>query len=333
MKNLAVLTSGGDAPGMNAAIRSVVRKGIYHGYKVYGVYRGYQGLISGEIELMSSRMVGDILQRGGTILKSARSPEFKLEEGQRKSAENLKKLDIDSLVVIGGDGSFRGILDLTKFGIKCIGVPGTIDNDISCTDYSIGFDTSVNTATDAITKIRDTATSHERLYVVEVMGRNSGFLALDVGLAGGAESILVPELELDLDDMCERIVLGQERGKAHSIIVVAEGVGGNPSSGKLEGSDSIAFKLGRYLKEKINYETRITILGHIQRGGAPSVADRILASRLGAAAVDYLMKGDNSKMVGIINNQVKAIDIEYALKQKKSINVEYYELSNILAGV
>lgn len=208
----------------------------------------------------------------------------------------------------------------------------TIDNDIACTDFSIGFDTAVNTVVDAINKIRDTATSHERLYVIEVMGRHAGFLALDAGLAGGAECVLIPELEYDLDDICERIIAGHKRGKAHSIIVVAEGVGGSPQSGKLEGSDSIAFQIGRYVRKATEFETRITILGHIQRGGTPTVADRILATRLGAAAVDALLRGETGKMVGIVNSTIQLFDIEYAIKQKKSINLEHYELVNILAG-
>lgn len=332
MKRIGVLTSGGDAPGMNAAIRSVVRKGIYHGLEVFGIYRGYQGLINGEIEHMPSRAVGDILQRGGTILRSARSDEFKTEEGQKTAVRQLERLGIEALVVIGGDGSFRGAVDLGKHGIKCIAVPATIDNDIACTDFSIGFDTAVNTAVDAINNIRDTATSHERLYVIEVMGRNAGFIALDAGLAGGAECILIPELEYDLDDICERIVAGQKRGKAHSIIVVAEGVGGSPQSGKLQGCDSIAFQIGRYLQDKTRFDTRITVLGHIQRGGTPTVSDRILATRLGAAAVDALLRGETGKMVGMVNNSMQLVDIEFAIKQKKTVNLEYYELANILAG-
>lgn len=332
MKRIGVLTSGGDAPGMNAAIRAVVRKGIYHGLEVFGIYRGYQGLINGELHHMPSRSVGDILQRGGTILRSARSQEFKTEEGQKKAAKQLERVGIEAVVVIGGDGSLRGAVDLGKYGIRCVGVPATIDNDIACTDFSIGFDTAVNTAVDAINKIRDTATSHERLYVIEVMGRHSGFLALDAGLAGGAECILIPELEYDLDDICERIVEGHRRGKAHSIIVVAEGVGGSPQSGKLEGSDSIAFQLGRYLKERTEFDTRITILGHIQRGGTPTVSDRILATRLGAIAVDALLRGETGKMAGMVNNSLQLFDIESAVKQKKTVNLEYYELANILAG-
>ncbi|MCT2537179.1 6-phosphofructokinase [Aquibacillus koreensis] len=318
MKKIGVLTSGGDAPGMNAAVRAVVRKCIYHDIEVYGVYNGYQGLMEGNIKQMILGSVGDIIQRGGTILYSARSEEFKTEQGQQKAIEQLNRFGIEGLIVIGGDGSFRGAEKLTQKGYPCIGVPGTIDNDIPGTDFTIGFDTALNTIIDAIDKIRDTATSHERTYVVEVMGRNAGDLALWAGLADGAESILIPEKPDDFDSVVQKLIRGQKRGKKHSIIILAEGIG--------SGID-----YGKRIEEATNMDTRVTVLGHIQRGGSPSGFDRVLASRLGAKAVDLLLDGKAGRMVGIQKNELVDHDIIEILQQKHHINMDMYRLSNELS--
>lgn len=319
MKRIGVLTSGGDAPGMNSAIRAVVRKAIYHGLEVIGVERGYSGLINGEFKPMNLSSVGDIIHRGGTILRTARSERFRTPEGRRQAVEKLKAQDIEGLIIIGGDGSFRGANCLSKeFGVRVIGIPGTIDNDIPCTDYSIGFDTSVNNVVDAINKIRDTATSHERTYVVEVMGRHSGFIALEAGLAGGAESILIPEIPFSIDEIVEKLLRGTQRGKLHSIIVVAEGA----ASG---------IELGKEIKEKTGLDTKVTILGHIQRGGTPTAFDRTVASRMGAMAVDLLVAGEDKKMIGIVAGKLEAFDIDFALSRHKTIDKSVYELANILA--
>ncbi|WP_117170553.1 6-phosphofructokinase [Paraliobacillus sediminis] len=318
MKKIGVLTSGGDSPGMNAAIRAVIRKGIFHDMEVYGIYNGYQGLMAGNIKRLELGSAGDIIQRGGTILFSARSEEFKTEEGQNVAIEQLNKFGIEGLIVIGGDGSFQGAAKLTAKGYPCIGVPGTIDNDIPGTDYTIGFDTALNTIIDAIDKIRDTATSHERTYVIEVMGRNAGDLALWAGLADGAESILIPENENDFEIVVNRLKRGQARGKKHSIIVLAEGVG--------NGMD-----YGKQIQDATGMETRVTVLGHIQRGGKPSGFDRVLASRLGAKAVELLLNGEAGKMVGIQNNQLVSHDIIEVLKQKHEIDLDMYRLSNELS--
>ncbi|CDQ18283.1 6-phosphofructokinase [Halobacillus karajensis] len=318
MKKIGVLTSGGDAPGMNAAIRSVVRKAIYHGVEVYGIKYGYQGLIEGDIEKMELGSVGDIIQRGGTKLYSARSEEFKTEEGQLKGIEQMKKHGIEGLIAIGGDGTFMGAKKITEKGYPCIGVPGTIDNDIPGTDFTIGFDTALNTITDAIDKIRDTATSHERTFIIEVMGRDAGDLALWAGLADGAESIMIPEAQDDFEDIIERLKRGHDRGKKHSIIIVAEGVG--------SGVD-----LGRKIDEAAGLESRVTVLGHTQRGGSPSAADRVLASRLGAYAVSLLLNGKAGRMVGIQQNQMVDHDIVEILNTKHSIDLDMYRLSKELS--
>jgi 6-phosphofructokinase 1 len=331
MKRIGVLTSGGDAPGMNAAIRSVTRTALYNGVEVMGIKRGFHGLLHGEVIPLRSRTVGDIMQRGGTILKTARSDEFKTPEGQAKAIEQLEKFGIDGLVIIGGNGSFMGGLELANKGINVICIPGTIDNDIGCTDYTIGFDTAVNTAVNAINMIRDTATSHERLYVIEVMGRHSGFLALAAGLAGGAESVLIPEVPFDIDEICDKIIAGHKRGKAHTIIVVAEGVGGDPKPG--QASESYSFSLGKIIKEKTTFETRITVLGHVQRGGTPTVLDRVLATRSGAKAVELLVAGQTGKMVGFINNKYEVFTIEESLRKQKTIDMDAYELANILSSI
>lgn len=314
MKNIAVLTSGGDAPGMNAAIRAVVRMGICKGFDVFGVRKGFRGLINGDFEKMNEASVSDIIQRGGTILQTARSEEFKTEEGQNKAVKMAKIFDIDGLVVIGGDGSFAGAKRLSEKGVACIGVPGTIDNDLAYTDYSIGFDTAVNNVLDAINKIRDTSSSHERASIIEVMGRNSGDIALYAGLAGGAEGIIVPEVRFELDDICKLLIERRNRGKLHSIIILAEGVGD-------------AKQLEQRIMENVDIEVRSTILGYIQRGGNTSAFDRILAGRLGARAVELLAKGKSARVVGIRNNKLIDMEIGEALSMKKEFPRELYELA------
>ena len=318
MKKIGVLTSGGDSPGMNAALRSVVRKAMYHNIEVYGIYHGYAGLISGDIKKLELGTVGDIIHRGGTILYTARCDEFKTENGQQKAIKQLNKVGIEGLVVIGGDGSFKGAQKLTEKGYPCVGVPGTIDNDIPGTDFTIGFNTALNTVIEAIDKIRDTATSHERTYVIETMGRNAGDLALWSGLAGGAESILIPEMDYDMDEVINRLKRGHDRGKKHSIIIVAEGVGSG-------------VEFGKKIKEATGFETRVSVLGHIQRGGSPTAFDRVLASRLGAKAVELLMDGQSGKMVGIENNQVVSHDILKVLSKKHTIEKGMYKLSQELS--
>ncbi len=318
MKTIGVLTSGGDAPGMNAAIRAVVRKAIYHGRRIYGIYGGYAGLINGDMKELDLGSVGDIIHRGGTILYTARSEEFKTEEGQLKAIANLKKHGIEGLVVIGGEGTYKGAEALTKRGFPCVAVPGTIDNDIPGTQFTIGFDTALNTVIDAIDKIRDTATSHERTFIIEVMGRSAGHIALWAGLSGGAESILVPEEPFNIEEVVERLVQGNKRGKKHSIIIVAEGVGS-------------AVEIGKKIKEATEFDTRITVLGHIQRGGSPTASDRVLASRLGAYAVDLLLQNKSGRAVGIVNNKIVDYEISDAFKKGQSIDKDLFELSKILS--
>ncbi len=318
MKKIGVLTSGGDSPGMNPAIRAVVRKAIYHNLEVYGIYGGYTGLISGNIKKLELGSVGDIIHRGGTMLHTARCPEFKTKEGQQKGIEQLKAHGIEGLVVIGGDGSYRGAKALTEQGYPCVGVPGTIDNDIPGTEVTIGFDTAFNTAINAIDRIRDTATSHERTFVIEVMGRNAGDIALWSGLAGGAETILIPEEKPDMSDIIERLRKGKERGKKHSIIVVAEGV-------------CSAIDFGKQLQAETNLDVRVSVLGHIQRGGSPTAADRVLASRLGARAVELLIEGKGGRAVGIEKNQLVDYDIIEALGKKHQLDKNLYQLSQELS--
>jgi 6-phosphofructokinase 1 len=314
VKSIAVLTSGGDSQGMNAAVRAVVRSALFHGLDVYAVQRGYHGLINDDIRQMDLRSVGDIIQRGGTILQTARCKEFLTEEGRRLAADNLRKRGIDGLVVIGGDGSYQGANKLSQLGIKTMGLPGTIDNDIPFTDFTIGFDTAVSIVVDAINKLRDTMTSHERSSVVEVMGRHCGDIALYAGLASGAEAILVPEVPFNLDEIANRMKENFQHGKRHSIIIVAEGVG--------RGED-----IARQLTERNGIEPRVTVLGHIQRGGTPTHNDRILASRLGDFAVRRLMEGDSGKACGIIQGELVATDIEKVVSTKKPFNMELYELA------
>ncbi|MFC5464382.1 6-phosphofructokinase [Lederbergia graminis] len=318
MKRIGVLTSGGDAPGMNAAIRAVVRKSIYHGIETFGVHQGFNGLINGNITKLELGSVGDIVQRGGTILRSARSEEFKTREGQLKGVEQLKKHGIDGLVVIGGDGSFMGAQKLTEHGFPCVGVPATIDNDISGTQFTIGFDTALNTVLDAIDKIRDTASSHERTFIIEVMGRGAGDIALWAGLAGGAETIIVPEVDFDMNDIATRIKNGVKRGKKHSIIIVAEGV-----------MSGVEFAEKLYEVSKV--EHRVSVLGHIQRGGTPTGFDRVLASRLGARAVELLMNNQGGKAVGIVRNEIVEDDILTILEQDRVYDKSMYDLSKELS--
>ncbi|HBL50869.1 MAG TPA: 6-phosphofructokinase, partial [Firmicutes bacterium] len=325
-----VLTSGGDAPGMNAAVRSVVRTAIKSGLEVYGIRRGYHGLMEGDISSMEFRSVADILQRGGTILKTARSEEFKTEEGRKRALLQMRRFFLDALVVIGGDGSFRGAIELDKIGVPVIGIPGSIDNDIGCTDYSIGFDTAANTVVDAINKIRDTASSHERTYVIEVMGRHSGHIAVSAGLASGAEAVLIPEYKPDMEALCERVVDTQRRGKAHCIIIVAEGLFAETDNAiPHEGS---ALKVGRIITETTGIETRITILGHLQRGGAPTVFDRTIATLMGAKAIELLISGESGMMVGYVNNKPSFCPLELAIQSRKPIDQELLALSDLLAG-
>ncbi|MDD3704962.1 MAG: 6-phosphofructokinase [Clostridiaceae bacterium] len=314
MRNIAVLTSGGDAPGMNAAIRAVVRMGISKGFDVFSVRKGFRGLINGDFEKMDEASVSDIIQRGGTILQTARSEEFKTEEGQSKAANMAKIFDIDGLVVIGGDGSFTGAKKLSEKGVACIGVPATIDNDLAYTDYSIGFGTAVNNVLDAINKIRDTSSSHERASIIEVMGRNSGNIALYAGLAGGAEGIIVPEIKFEMDDICKLLIERRNKGKLHSIIILAEGVGD-------------AKELEKKIMENVDIEVRSTILGYTQRGGNTTAFDRILASRLGAKAVELLADGKSARAVGIRDNKLIDIEIGEALSMKKEFPLELYELA------
>lgn len=314
MKKIAILTSGGDAPGMNAAIRAVVRTAIHNGIEVMGVQRGYAGLINGELFPMNRSSVSDIIQRGGTILRTARCLEFKKEEVRKEAVEILKDNGVDALVVVGGDGSFTGAKLLSKLGVKTIGLPGTIDNDLTYTDYTIGFDTALNTVVDAIDKIRDTSTSHERVSIVEVMGRNCGDIALHTGVACGAEYIITPEKGYDKEELCKVILEGKKAGKMHNLVLLAEGVGG-------------ASELAKYVEENTGIETRATVLGHIQRGGAPSAFDRVLASRMGAKAIELLMEGKTSRVVGIKNNEIFDQDIDEALALDRIFDTDLYRIS------
>lgn len=316
MKSIAVLTSGGDAPGMNPAVRAVVRTACQRGIKVYGVDRGYTGLINGDIHEMNLRSVSDIITRGGTILYSARCPEFKTEEGLQKAVATCKKFGIDGMVIIGGDGSFRGARDLSLRGIPCIGLPGTIDNDISCTDYTIGYDTCLNTIVQMVDRIRDTSESHDRCTVVEVMGRGAGYLALEAGIAVGATSIIVPEVEYDIErDVIVRIREFQKTGKKHFIVIVAEGVGGTA-------------EIAKKIEAETGVESRATILGHVQRGGSPTARDRIMASQMGSRAVDLLTQGIGNRVIGIRDNKIVDFDIFEALKMTKTIDMKDYELAH-----
>lgn len=319
MKRIAILTSGGDAPGMNAAVRAAVRKGISMGMEVYGIERGYEGLLDGDIKLMKWSSVGDILQRGGTILRTARSERFMTEEGQKHAVDILDTFGIEGLIVVGGDGSFRGGLELDKRGIKVMGVPGTIDNDLGYTDYTIGFDTAVNTVLSMISNIRDTASAHERTTIIEVMGRHCGDIALHAGLAGGADVIMIPEVETDLNKVCRKVLRGQQTGKLHSIIVKAEGV------------EIGAQELASAVEERTGREARAVVPGHIQRGGTPSGRDRILAGLMATKAVELLYDDESSKAIGIVGSDIVAYDLAEAIEIKGEMNRQMYELAEVLS--
>jgi len=322
IKKIGVLTSGGDAPGMNACVRAVVRTGIYYGLDVTGILSGYEGLIAGQFRAMESHSVSNIIQNGGTILKTARSKEFMTKEGRQKAYENLKKDNFDALITIGGNGTFAGACEFSnEYDFPVIGIPGTIDNDLYGTDFTIGFDTALNTVVSAIDKIRDTADSHNRLFFIEVMGRDAGFLALRSGIAGGAEDILVPETETHIEELIEILEKGFRKNKRSGIIVVAEG----DSSGG-------AFEIARKVSEKYDhYETRVTILGHVQRGGSPSCFDRFLAGRLGYESVKALLNGQRGVMAGLISTKVEFTPLVKSVKHHKDINREFLEMARILA--
>lgn len=314
IKTIGVLTSGGDAPGMNAAIRAVVRTGAYYDVKVCGVMRGYNGLINGEIEEMPARSVSEILQRGGTSLMTARCLEFKTQEGIDKACQIARVFGFDGLVVIGGDGSFRGARDLSNAGLPTIAMPGTIDNDIACSEYTIGYDTCLNTVKDAIDKIRDTSTSHERCSVIEVMGRAAGYIALETGIACGADVVLIPEKPYDFDeDVLRPILEAKSRGKKHAIVVVAEGIGG-------------VVDMAKAIESATGIESRATILGHVQRGGSPSVRDRVIASQMGAKCVELLLEGKANRIVCMKDGKITDIDINEGLEMKKSIPCDMVDL-------
>lgn len=316
------MTSGGDAPGMNAAIRAVVRTGIFHGLDVFGIMRGYSGMIENDIFKMESKSVANIIQRGGTILKTARCKEFYTPEGRKKAYDNLKKHGINGLVIIGGDGSFRGAQTFSnEYDIPCIGLPGTIDKDIAGTDFTIGFDTAVNTAVEAIDKVRDTADAHDRLFIIEVMGRDSGYIALHSGIATGAENILIPERKTDIEDVIKTLKEKHGRKKLVNIIVVAEG------------EEFGANELSKIITERIpGQEVRVCILGHIQRGGAPTCLDRLIASRMGYSAVECLLENRFNVFVGILNNKMHYIPLDQAVKKKQSISAEWMKIVKILSS-
>ena len=318
LKRIAVMTSGGDSPGMNAAIRAVVRVAIHEGVEVWGIYNGYAGMYEDEMVKLDSRSVGDILHRGGTFLGTARCESFRTVEGRQKAVENLRRHGIEGVVVIGGDGSMTGAELLSEMGIAVVGLPGTIDNDIWGTDYTIGFDTATNTVVDAINKLRDTASSHGRVIVIEVMGRNSGWIAMTSGLAGGAEHILIPEMSVNLDEICEELISSHAGGKKYSVVVVAEGAGD-------------AVEIGKKIVAVTGLDTRVSVLGHIQRGGSPSVFDRILASTLGEHAVLALISGISNVMFGMRNGGVVSIDLSDAIGHKRTIDPSVFRLANLLA--
>ena len=314
-KSIAVLTSGGDAPGMNAAVRAVVRAGINKGMRVYGVYRGYNGLLNGDVQEMNLRSVSDIIGFGGTMLYTARSEEFATPAGIKKAADFCRSIDVSGVVVIGGDGSFKGARALTNAGINCIGIPGTIDNDIACSEYTVGFDTAMNTALQMVDRIRDTAQSHDRCSIVEVMGRRCGDIALQTGIATGATAILVPEIPYHLErDVIQRIVNTQKTGKKHFIIVVAEGVG------------KVA-ELANYIENRLGIETRATILGHVQRGGSPTLRDRVVASEMGFRAVELLEKNLGNRVVAMKDGKIVDLDINEALDMQRVFDEDLYKIA------
>jgi 6-phosphofructokinase 1 len=322
ISKIGVMTSGGDAPGMNAAIRSVVRTCAYHNIECVGIYRGYEGMMDGDFKVLTARSVNHIIHTGGTVLKSARSAEFKTKEGRKKAHSNLIKEGIDALVLIGGDGTFTGgLIFNNEFNFPIIGIPGTIDNDIYGTNFTIGYDTAINTVVEAIDKIRDTASSHKRLFFVEVMGRDVGHIALNAGVGAGAEEILIPEEDLGLDRLVESLKRSKASGKSSSIVVVAEGdkIGKN------------VFELKDYIDENMpEYDVRVSVLGHIQRGGSPSCFDRVLASRMGVKAVESLLEGKTNYMVGILDNKMELTSLDKAVKGKSEINMELLRVSDIM---
>lgn len=305
LKNVGVLTSGGDAPGMNAAIRSVVRAGIKRGWNMYGINRGFHGLGKGEINEVNSRSVSEILQKGGTYLMTARSKSFMTEEGQKNAYNMCKVFGLDALVVIGGDGSFRGAQALSKLGIPVIGIPATIDNDIGCSEYTIGYDTAMNTAMNCIDKLKDTASSHERCSVIEVMGRHAGYIAMNVGIATGAEVVLIPEYKLTMDQIFRKLIQLRNYGKTHYVVIVAEGAGS-------------AIEIAKEIEDKINISSRATVLGHLQRGGSPTLKDRLMASLMGVKAIEALAEGRINRLVVVKNSEVMDIDIDEGLSIKKT---------------
>ena len=316
MKTIGVLTSGGDAPGMNAAIRAVVRAGCENGFRVMGIRRGYNGLMYGDMYEMNLRSVSNIINRGGTILYSARSPEFKTEEGMQKAIDVCKQMDMQGVVVIGGDGSFRGARDLSLRGVPCVGIPGTIDNDIACSDYTIGYDTAMNTVMENVDRLRDTSESHDRCSVVEVMGRRAGYIALNSGIACGATTILIPEVEFDFEkDVIDRMRRTQKTGKRHFIIIVAEGIGG-------------VNEMAKRIQEETGVESRATILGHVQRGGSPTVRDRVVGSTMGCRAVELLKQGIGNRVIALQKGELVDYDIFEALNMTKTINLDLYKLAH-----
>lgn len=318
MNRIGVLTSGGDAPGMNAAIRAVVRVSIYNGLKVSGIKRGYSGLLEGNIEEMDVSSVGDIIHRGGTILRTARCKKFKTKEGIERAIEILDMFNIDGLVVIGGDGSLKGAKKLADKGISVIGIPATIDNDLAYTNYTIGFDTALTTVVNAIGNVRDTSSAHGRANIIEVMGRDCGDIALYAGLAGGAESIIIPEVDFNIDDICKKLIRGKNRGKLHNIILLAEGVG-EP------------YSLAEKVEKKTGIGTRVSVIGYLQRGGTPTPQDRIIASRFGSRAVQLLLNGKSGKAVGIKGNKIIDLPLKDALKSNDDIDRDLYKLTEILS--
>ena len=320
MKRIGVLTSGGDAPGMNAAVRSITRYGIYREMEVYGIKRGYEGLIDGEVERLYRRSVGDILQRGGTILQTARSERFRTREGMEKAYNVLKELKIENLIVIGGDGTLTGAKEFSNnFGVNVIGLPGTIDNDLAYTDETIGFDTAINTVLEGITRIRDTSSSHERTTIIEVMGRRCGDIALYAGLTGGAESVLLPELDNDLDAVCEKVLSGVREGKLHDIIIKAEGV---PVDSQ---------ELVKTVAERTGRDVKLVVLSYLQRGGSPTFRNRMLAIMSGANAIDLIMQGEKNRAIGVKNGEIFDMDIAEALKASRTVDLDLYKGVDILS--
>ncbi len=322
IKRIAVFSSGGDAPGMNAAIRAVVRTATYHDLHIYGIYRGYDGMIKGNIKRLETSDVGNIMHRGGTVLKTARSKEFMTPEGRQQAYESLLANDIDACVAIGGNGTFTGAhVFSSEHDIPFIGIPGTIDNDLFGTDYTIGFDTAINTAVDAVDKIRDTADSHNRLFFVEVMGRNSGFIALNTGIGSGASNVMIPETDTNIEDLIMQLKKGAKRQKLFSLVIVAEG---NKNGGAQEIADKVKAKFDYY-------DTKVTIIGHLQRGGSPTCMDRVLASRLGHSAVEGLIEGEYNKMVGLVNNKIKFTSFKDAITKEKKLQNDLVSMAEILA--